>query len=125
MPAGLGPAGRARTGVPEFQGVELRNAGFGSTVFPPHRASTRLIGGFVAGKGPRPHGIAALGGFRLPRMSDATEELGVRWQSERCPECAFDPNGFGAELPAAVAALGRRYQGPLTRLLPGEDASLL
>ena len=59
-------------------------------------------------------------------MTDASEELGARWQSERCPECAFDPNGFGAaELPAAVAALGRRYQAPLTRLLPGEDASLL
>jgi hypothetical protein len=59
-------------------------------------------------------------------MADESEELGARWQSERCPECAFDPNEFGAaELPAAVAALGRRYQAPLTRLLPGEDASLL
>jgi hypothetical protein len=59
-------------------------------------------------------------------MSDTTEELGARWQSERCPECAFDPNGFSAaELPAAVAGLGRRYQAPLTRFLPGEDASLL
>jgi hypothetical protein len=59
-------------------------------------------------------------------MSDATEELGVRWQAERCPECAFDPNGFGAaDLPAAVAGLGRRYQAPLTRFLPGEDESIL
>jgi hypothetical protein len=59
-------------------------------------------------------------------MADTTEELGARWQSERCPECAFDPNGFGpAELPGAVAALGRRYHAPMTRFLPGEDASLL
>ena len=59
-------------------------------------------------------------------MADATEELGARWQSERCPECAFDPNGVSAaDLPAAVAGLARRYQAPLTRLLPGEDASLL
>ncbi len=59
-------------------------------------------------------------------MPDTTEELGARWQSERCPECAFDPNGVGPEeLPAAVAGLGRRYQAPLTRFLPGEDASLL
>ena len=59
-------------------------------------------------------------------MSETTEELGARWQSERCPECAFDPNGFGpADLPAAVAGLGRRYQAPLTRFLPGEDVSLL
>src|SRR5581483_7685608 len=30
-----------------------------------------------------------------------------------------------ADLPAAVAGLGRRYQAPLTRLLPGEDESIL
>ena len=59
-------------------------------------------------------------------MSDTTEELGARWQSERCPECAFDPNGISAaDLPAAVAGLARRYQAPLTRFLPGEDPSLL
>src|ERR1044071_1047926 len=59
-------------------------------------------------------------------MAGTTEELGPRWQTERCPECAFDPNGVGpAELPAAVAGLGRRYQAPLTRFLPGEDESLL
>jgi hypothetical protein len=59
-------------------------------------------------------------------MADVTEELGARWQSERCPECAFDPNSVSAaDLPGAVAALGRRYQAPLTRLLPGEDESLL
>ena len=59
-------------------------------------------------------------------MSDAAEELGARWQSERCPECAFDPNGVtAADLPEAVAGLGRRYQAPLTRFLPGEDTSLL
>jgi hypothetical protein len=59
-------------------------------------------------------------------MSEGAEELGARWQSERCPECAFDPQGVSAaDLPAAVAGLGRRYQAPLTRLLPGENASLL
>jgi hypothetical protein len=59
-------------------------------------------------------------------VSEVSEELGARWQSERCPECAFDPNGVpAAELPAAVAGLGRRYQAPLTRFLSGEDASLL
>src|SRR5919205_2757598 len=59
-------------------------------------------------------------------MADTTEELGPRWQTERCPECAFDPTGVsGADLPAAVAGLGRRYQAPLTRFLPGEDGSLL
>jgi hypothetical protein len=59
-------------------------------------------------------------------MSEVSEELGARWQSERCPECAFDPNGVSAaDLPAAVANLGRRYQAPLTRFLPGEDASLV
>jgi DinB superfamily len=59
-------------------------------------------------------------------MAEAHEELGIRWQSERCPECAFDPNGVGAaELAGAVAGLGRRYQAPLTRLLPGEDESIL
>ena len=59
-------------------------------------------------------------------MADTTDELGARWQSERCPECAFDPNGVSAaDLPAAVAGLARRYQAPLTRFLPGEDSSLL
>jgi hypothetical protein len=59
-------------------------------------------------------------------MADAPQELGVRWQSERCPECAFDPTGVGAaDLPAAVAGLGRRYQAPLTRFLAGEDESIL
>jgi len=59
-------------------------------------------------------------------MADAHEELGARWQAERCPECAFDPAGVtAADLPAAVAGLGRRYQAPLTRLLPGEDESIL
>ena len=59
-------------------------------------------------------------------MTENQEELGARWQSERCPECAFDPNAFGpGELPAAVAGLGRRYQAPLTRFLPGEDGSIL
>ena len=59
-------------------------------------------------------------------MAESHEELGVRWQSERCPECAFDPNGVSAaDLPAAVAGLGRRYQAPLSRFLPGEDESIL
>ena len=59
-------------------------------------------------------------------MTEAHEELGARWQSERCPECAFDPAAVSAaDLPGAVAGLGRRYQAPLTRLLPGEDESIL
>jgi hypothetical protein len=59
-------------------------------------------------------------------MADTSDELGPRWQSERCPECAFDPGGVAAaDLPAAVDGLGRKYQAPLTRFLPGEDASLL
>lgn len=59
-------------------------------------------------------------------MPDGPDALGARWQSERCPECAFDPLGVSAaELPAAVAGLGRRYLAPLTRFLPGEDGSLL
>jgi DinB superfamily len=59
-------------------------------------------------------------------MAEAYEELGARWQSERCPECAFDPNGVSAaELPAAISGLGRRYQAPLTRFLAGEDESIL
>jgi hypothetical protein len=59
-------------------------------------------------------------------MAEQIEELGALWQSERCPECAFDPNAFGpAELPAAVAGLGRKYQAPLTRFLAGEDESIL
>src|SRR2546423_11356585 len=59
-------------------------------------------------------------------MADTTGEMGARWQPERCPEGAFAPTGVGAaDLPAAVAGLGRRYQAPLTRFLPGEDASLL
>lgn len=59
-------------------------------------------------------------------MPDGPAALGPRWQSERCPECAFDPRGVSAaELPAAVAGLGRRYHAPLTRFLSGEDGSLL
>ena len=51
---------------------------------------------------------------------------GPDWQTERCPECAFDPNGYGPDdLPGALAVLGKRYRAPLTRLLPGEDAGLL
>ncbi|MGH9036933.1 MAG: DinB family protein [Acidimicrobiia bacterium] len=52
--------------------------------------------------------------------------MGVRWRSERCPECAFEPEKYGpAELPAAVAGLGRRYRAPLERLLPGESPDIL
>jgi len=59
-------------------------------------------------------------------LADRPEPLGARWQSERCPECAFEPEKFGpAELPAAVAGLGRRYRAPLERLLPGEDPDIL
>lgn len=59
-------------------------------------------------------------------MADGPDALGARWQSERCPECAFEPERFGpAELPAAVVALGRRYRTPLERFLPGETADIL
>ncbi len=59
-------------------------------------------------------------------MADRPEALGARLQSERCPECAFEPDKFGpADLPAAVAALGRRYRVPLERLLPGETTEIL
>ena len=59
-------------------------------------------------------------------MPDRPDALGARWQSERCPECAFEPDRFGpAELPAAVSALGRRYGTPLQRLLPGETTDVL
>ena len=44
----------------------------------------------------------------------------------RCDECGFDPDGIGAdELPAKIRDLGRRYRPPLTRLLNGEDESVL
>jgi len=51
---------------------------------------------------------------------------GPDWQTERCPECAFDPSAYGPDdLPGALATLGKRYRAPLTRLLPGEDSGLL
>ncbi len=51
---------------------------------------------------------------------------GADWQTERCAECAFDPNPFGSEeLPGAVAALGKRYRAPLTRFLAGEDDGIV
>lgn len=54
-------------------------------------------------------------------MRDAAP-VGTEWQTERCAECGFDPTGFGpAELPAAVAVLGKRFRAPLTRFLAGED----
>jgi hypothetical protein len=38
----------------------------------------------------------------------------------------FDPQSVGPdELPGAIAGLARRYTAPLTRLLPGEDPSIL
>jgi DinB family protein len=59
-------------------------------------------------------------------LTERPEELGARWQSERCPECAFEPEKFGpADLPAAVGGLGRRYRAPLERLLPGETTDIL
>ena len=45
---------------------------------------------------------------------------------DRCDECGFDPesvdpvNGVGA-----VNDIGRRWQAPLTRFLPGEDGDAL
>ncbi|HEY3238785.1 MAG TPA: DinB family protein [Acidimicrobiia bacterium] len=54
------------------------------------------------------------------------DALDVRWQTERCPECAFDPEKYGpADVPAAVGGLGRRYRAPLERLLPGETPDIL
>lgn len=59
-------------------------------------------------------------------MPDPSSALGIRWQTERCPECGFEPQGVpAADLSGAVAALARRYQAPLTRLLPGEDSTVL
>lgn len=59
-------------------------------------------------------------------MADHPDALDLRWQSERCPECAFDPEQYGpAEVPAAVGGLGRRYRAPLERLLPGETPDIL
>ena len=43
-----------------------------------------------------------------------------------CPECGLDYESMPvAEAIAAIRALPRRYRAPLTRLLPGEDASVL
>ncbi len=59
-------------------------------------------------------------------MTERPEELGARWQSERCPECAFEPERFApADLPAAVGGLARRYRAPLERMLPGETPDIL
>jgi hypothetical protein len=59
-------------------------------------------------------------------LADRPGEVSARWQSEQCPECAFEPEKYGpAELPAAVAGLGRRYRAPLERMLPGESTDLL
>jgi hypothetical protein len=59
-------------------------------------------------------------------LADHPHALGVRWQSERCPECAFEPEKYApGDLPAAVAGLGRRYRAPLERLLPGETTDIL
>jgi hypothetical protein len=45
---------------------------------------------------------------------------------QRCAECGFDPDAHGIErLPAALRDLGRRYRPPFTRLLRGEDESIL
>lgn len=65
-------------------------------------------------------------GSTLRSVPDLDSALGARWQSERCPECGFEPEGVApADLAGAVAALGRRYQAPLTRLLRGEDSGVL
>jgi hypothetical protein len=41
---------------------------------------------------------------------------------ERCAECGFDASTITpANAEGTVRALGRRYQAPLTRLLPGEN----
>lgn len=44
----------------------------------------------------------------------------------RCEECGFDPAAIvGAAVPDELCRIGSRYRAPLTRLLAGEDASLL
>lgn len=44
----------------------------------------------------------------------------------RCDECGFDPGSLvDAALPDELRRIGSRYRAPLTRLLAGEDASLL
>ena len=44
----------------------------------------------------------------------------------RCEECGFDPESVTPEsAPATVRDFGRRYRPPLTRLLKGEDESVL
>ena len=43
-----------------------------------------------------------------------------------CPECGLDYESMpAAEAIAAIRGLPRRYRAPLTRLLPGEDDSVL
>ena len=45
---------------------------------------------------------------------------------EHCSECGFDATTVTpTTAEASVRALGRRYQAPLTRLLPGEDADVV
>ena len=59
-------------------------------------------------------------------MADRPDALGARWQSDRCPECGFEPEKYGpAELPVAVGGLARRYRVPLERMLPDESAEIL
>jgi hypothetical protein len=44
----------------------------------------------------------------------------------RCDECGFDPGSVSPETAAAtVRDFGRRYRAPLTRLLKGEDDTVL
>lgn len=44
----------------------------------------------------------------------------------RCEECGFDFDAVTAEsAPATIRDFGRRYRAPLTRLLKGEDESVL
>ncbi|MGH9022025.1 MAG: DinB family protein [Acidimicrobiia bacterium] len=44
----------------------------------------------------------------------------------RCDECGFDPVAIvGPGVADELCRIGSRYRAPLTRLLPGEDASLL
>ena len=44
----------------------------------------------------------------------------------RCDECGFEGDGLSpAEAVAALRRFPKRYRAPLTRLLPGEDGSVL
>jgi hypothetical protein len=45
---------------------------------------------------------------------------------DRCEECGFDPAGVTpATAPETIGSFARRYKAPLSRLLPGEDDTVV